>query len=423
MPLVRELIRTDAENLESEVSNRIAKVSGSVTLFIADMREISSIFARSEQAQSSRFLNLAGKLLLEVCEEQDRIYRIGDSTFGVLLTGIESIVHQQMAAEKIGRLQNDAIREMGAAFNSSIRIGIASYPEDANNAVELIHKARIALESAQSLGKNYEIYSKNSASNVSTKWNLQEELAAAIDAKRFQLHYQPKVDTKTGRPVGAEALLRWTNEDGVAVPPDVFIPVACDTGLINELTRYVLTTALLESAQWPDIGYRYNVSVNLEANTVHETDIQNIVSSSLSIFASDNCDLTLEITETTLAVASKQDFRCLNELRAMGVGISIDDFGSGYSSFSYFKDIPATELKIDKSFIDKIMDSDRDRNLVETIVMLAHRFDLSVVAEGVETADQLEALRQMNCDYVQGYYLSKALPNNEIGEWFAKHRA
>ena len=105
----------------------------------------------------------------------------------------------------------------------------------------------------------------------------------------------------------------------------------------------------------------------------------------------------------------------------MGVGISIDDFGTGYSSFSYFKDIPATELKIDKSFIDNILDSDRDRSLVETIVMLAHRFDLSVVAEGVETADQLEALRQMNCDYVQGYYLSKALPNNEISEWLAKH--
>ncbi len=179
MPLVRELIKTDAENLESEVSNRIEKVSGSVTLFIADMREISRILARSEQAKSSRFLNLAGKLLLEVCGEQDRIYRIGDSTFGVLLTGIESIVHQQMAAEKISRLKNDAIREMGAAFNSNIRMGIASYPEDANNAIGLIHKARIALESAQSLGKNYVIYSKNSASDVSTKWNLQEELAAS----------------------------------------------------------------------------------------------------------------------------------------------------------------------------------------------------------------------------------------------------
>lgn len=423
MPPLSELIRTDAENFEIEVSTWIEQVSGPASLFIADMRETSSIFARSGQAQSSRFLSIAGDLLLGLCKEQDRIYRVDDSTFGVLLTGVESIVHQQMAAEKISRLQDDAMREMGAAFNSSFRMGVASYPEDANDAVELIRKARMALESAQSMGTNYSIYSVNSAATVSTKWNLQEELASAIHEKLFRLHFQPKIDTKTGRPIGAEALIRWTNEAGVAVPPDVFIPIACDIGLINELTRYVLTTALVESAEWPDFGYRYNVSVNLEANSVYETDIQDIVSSTLSIFGSDNCDLTLEITETTLVADSKQSFRCLNELRAMGVGISIDDFGTGYSSFSYFKDIPATELKIDKSFIDKILDSDRDRNLVETIVMLAHRFDLSVVAEGVETADQLEALRQMNCNYVQGHYFSKALPNNEINEWLAKNRA
>jgi EAL domain-containing protein (putative c-di-GMP-specific phosphodiesterase class I) len=423
MPSASELIRTDAENFELEVNTRIEEVSGPVSLFIADMRATSNIFARSGQAQSSRFLSIAGDLLLELCKEQDRIYRVDNSTFGVLLTGVESIVHQQMAAEKISRLQDDAIRKMGAAFNASVRIGVASYPEDADDAVELIHKARMALESAQSNSTNYSIFSVNSAATVATKWDLQDELANAIHEKLFRLHFQPKIDTKTGRPIGAEALIRWTNEAGVAVPPDVFIPVACDIGLIKELTRYVLTTALVESAEWPDFGYRYNVAVNLEANSVYETDIQDIVSSTLSIFGSENCDLTLEITETTLIADSKQNFKCLNELRAMDVGISIDDFGTGYSSFSHFKDIPATELKIDKSFIDKILDSDKDRNLVETIVMLAHRFDLSVVAEGVETAEQLDALKLMNCNYVQGHYFSKALPNNEMSEWFAKNRA
>lgn len=423
MQQVRDLIRTDAEHFAPEVNARIEELSDPLSLFIVDMREISGMFARSGQAQSSRFLNNAGELLLGVCRKQDRIYRIGDSTFGVLLTGVESSAHQQMAAEKIIRLQNDAIREMGAPFNSSICMGIASYPEHADNALELIHKARIALESAQSHSTPYVIYSIDNASTVSIKWDLQEELAAAIHAKQLQLHYQPKIDTMTGRPIGAEALLRWTNEANVAVPPGVFIPVACDIGLINELTRYLLTTALIESAEWPDLGYRHNISVNLEANSVYETDIKDVVSSSLSIFGGDNCDLTLEITETTLIADSQQSFRCLNELRAMGVGISIDDFGTGYSSFSYFKDIPATELKIDRSFIAKMLDSNRDRNLVETIIMLAHRFDLMVVAEGVETADELAALRKMGCDYVQGFHFSKALPNNEFREWLANHSA
>ncbi len=420
MQQVRDLVRTDAEHFELEVNARIEKLSDPLSLFIVDMREISGIFARSSQAHSSRFLKNAGDLLLGVCRKQDRIYRIGNSTFGVLLTGVESSVHQQMAAEKISRLQKDAIREMGAPFGSSVYMGIASYPEHAGDATELIHRARIALESARSHGAPYVIYSKDAASTVSIKWNLQEELVAAIAENQFQLHYQPKVNAKTGRPVGAEALLRWTNQANVPVSPEVFIPMACDVGLIDELTRYVLTTALRESAEWPDLGSRHNISVNLEAASLQETDIKDVVSSSLSIFGGDNCKLTLEITESALMADSKQSFRLLNELRAMGVGISIDDFGTGYSSFAYFKDIPATELKIDKSFIDKILESDRDKNLVETIIMLAHRFDFSVVAEGVETADQLEVLRQMNCDIVQGYYYSPALPHNEFCGWLAK---
>lgn len=420
MPEVRDLIHTDAEHFELEVNAHIEKLTEPLSLFIIDMRDISNIFARSGQAQSSRFLKNAGELLLGVCSTQDRIYRIGESTFGVLLTGVESNVHQQMAAEKMSRLQKDAIRETGAAFNASIYMGIASYPEYAGNAIELIQRARIALESARSHDTSYVIFSIDTASTVSTKWNLQEEVAAAIKAKQFQLHYQPKVEIASGRPMGAEALLRWTNKVNEAVPPSVLIPIACDIGLINELTRYVLTTAIRESAGWPDPGYRHNVSVNLEADSLHEIDMKDIVSSSLSIFGGDNCDLTLEVTETTLIADSKQSFRCLNELRAMGVGISIDDFGTGYSSFSYFKDIPATELKIDKSFISKMLDSNRDRNLVETIIMLAHRFDLKVVAEGVETADELDALRQMNCDFAQGYHYSQALPNHAFCEWLAR---
>ncbi len=413
----RDPIRTDAEHFELDVDAWIEKLAGPLSLFIVDMREISGILARSGQAKSSRYLQSVGEQLAGICGEKDQVYRIGDSTFGVLLSSVQSSAHQQMAAEKISRLQNHAVREVGARLNTQIHMGISSYPEHAGDAARLIHRARIALESAQIHGKPYAIYSVDTTSTVSMKWNLQDELAAAIDAKQLQLHYQPKIDITTGRPVGAEALLRWTNEARVAVPPDVFIPVACDIGLMSELTRYVLTTALRESAEWPNLGDRQNVSVNIEASLLHEIDISDVVSSSLSIFGSENIDLTLELTETALVADSKQGFRCLKNLLALEVGIAIDDFGTGYSSFSYFNDIPATELKIDQSFIQKMLESKRDRDLVETIVMLAHRFDLAVVAEGVETADQLEALKQMNCDHVQGYHFSRALPNEAYCEW------
>ena len=420
MSQVRNLIRTDAEHFELEVDAWIRKVAKPMSLFVVDMSEISGIFARSGQAKSSRFLQCVGEQLLSICEETDQVYRIGDSAFGVLLSGVESMIHQQMAAEKISRLQKDAIREVDARFNTPVYMGVSSYPEHANDAVELIHTARIALESARIHSKPYTIFSADTTATIVTKWNLQEELAAAIDTNQLQLHYQPKIETKTGRPTGAEALLRWTNEENVAVPPDVFIPVACDIGLMNDLTRFVLTTALRESAKWPDLGFRHNVSVNIETSLLHQIDMNDVVSSSLSIFGSDNCDLTLEVTEKALVADSKQGFRCLKELRALGVGITIDDFGSGDSSISYFKDFPATELKIDKSLIHKMLDSDEDRNVVETIVMLAHRFDLLVVAEGVETADELEALKQMKCDFVQGHHFSQALPNEEFCEWLVE---
>jgi EAL domain-containing protein (putative c-di-GMP-specific phosphodiesterase class I)/GGDEF domain-containing protein len=420
MSQVRNLIRTDVEHFEFEVDAWIRKIANPLSLFVVDMSEISGIFARSGQAKSSRFLQCVGEQLLSICEESDQVYRIGDSAFGVLLSGVESMVHQQMAAEKISRLQKDAIREVDARFNTPVYMGVSSHPEHANDAVELIHTARIALESARIHRKPYTIYSADTTSTIVTKWNLQEELAAAIDANQLQLHYQPKIDITTGRPAGAEALLRWTNEANTAVPPNIFIPVARDIGLMSDLTRYVITTALREAAEWPDLGYRHNVSVNIESSLLQEIDMNDVVSSSLSIFGSDNCDLTLEVTETALVADSKQGFRCLNDLRALGVGIAIDDFGSGESSISYFKDLPATELKIDKSLIHKMLDSDEDRNVVETIVMLAHRFNILVVAEGVETAGELEALKQMKCDFVQGHHFSKALPNDEFCEWLTK---
>jgi EAL domain-containing protein (putative c-di-GMP-specific phosphodiesterase class I) len=203
------------------------------------------------------------------------------------------------------------------------------------------------------------------------------------------------------------------------VPPDVFVPLACDIGMVNELTHFVLTTALRNAGQWPDTGDRLGISVNLEAQTLQEIDLNEIIKSSLSIWGSDDIDLTLEITETALAADSQDDFQRLGKLRSLGVGISVDDFGTGYSSLSYFTNIPATELKIDKSFVKKMCDCAKSHRLVEAIISLAHRFDLTVVAEGVETAEQLESLKKLKCDIIQGFYVSKAMPHDEFCEWLA----
>ena len=398
----------------------MAEPDAELSVFIVNMKEIHELLARSGEEAGSTFLREAAKLLVRICRENDKVCRIGDCTFGIVLTGVSASVHQTLAAEKIIRLHDGAIRELDIPFQASLCIGIASYPDHSSDAEDLIHKAKMAVEVARSKEEPYFIYSTDSVETLSTKWGMQEELGAAIENKALELHYQPKVSAATGQVVGAEALLRWTNAKGESVPPDVFIPVAVDIGMMNSLTRFLLTTALRQAAEWPDTDNRKNISVNLEAQSVKDSDIADVISSSLSIWGADNCDLTLEITEGALVEDSPSNFQCLNKIRALGVGISIDDFGTGYSSLSYFKNIPATELKIDKSFVANMLESDQDRYLVEAIIWLAHRFDLTVVAEGVERKEEFDLLNELNCDTIQGYLISKPLPHEEFCEWLLK---
>ncbi|NOX68903.1 MAG: EAL domain-containing protein [Gammaproteobacteria bacterium] len=417
---IQELNLTDAAAYEREVQRRLAEPGAQLSVFVVDMGGISKIFARSGQEAATSFLKVVARLLVRVCRQDDKVCRIGDSAFGIILQDVTSPVLLQLAAEKINRLYSAAISEMDVSFQAKVCIGIASYPDHANDAKELLHNARLAAEAADSKGEPYLFYSPESVATLSMKWDIQADLASAIESNALALFYQPKVSIATGRVIGAEALLRWDNGEYGPVPPDVFIPVACDIGMINELSQYVLTTALRNAAEWPKTGERQSISINLESETLQDTEVDEIISSSLSIWGSDHIDLLLEITESALVADSKSNFRRLQSLRSMGVGISIDDFGTGYSSLSYFTNIPATELKIDKSFINDMLECGRSRSLVETIINLAHRFDLVVVAEGVEHPEELSVLAEMNCDVAQGFHIAEAMSHDDYCHWLKK---
>jgi EAL domain-containing protein (putative c-di-GMP-specific phosphodiesterase class I) len=348
------------------------------------------------------------------------VSRIGDCTFGVVLDKVSSPVLQQLAAEKIIRLYEAATREMDASYTLGISIGVAGYPDSAESGAELVHNARVALESACSKGDPYQVYSPESHAALATKWALQDDLAEAIENSAFELVYQPKISIATGRPLGGEALLRWNHKEQGAVPPSIFVPVACDIGMIDQLTDFVLMTALRQASEWPDIGGRHTVSVNLDAQMLENPDIVDVIASKLSIWGDEAVNLILEITERALVVDSKSNFERLNQLRSLGIGISIDDFGTGYSSLSYFKDIPADELKVDRSFISNMHNCDRNRNLVETIISLAHGVGLTVVAEGVESAEELEVLERMKCDAMQGFHCSEPLLHEKFCQWLGQ---
>ena len=417
---VQELNITDAAVFEREAQRRIDQGCDALSAFIIDMSGVSKIFSRSGREANVAFLSAIARLLARVCREGDTVCRIGDSTFGVLFADMDSRVFQQLAAEKIVRLYDSALREMNAAYQSSVCIGVSSYPEHAGNAERLIRNANLALEAAEAKGEPYLIYSAQTVETMTMKWNLQDDLAEAITSQALEIFYQPQIEVATGKVTGCEALLRWRNGEYGEVPPSVFVPLACELGLIDELTKMALTTALQNASEWPNVGRKLAVSINLEPQTLMVADIDKSIADSLSIWGTDKVALTLEITESALVSDSKSNFESLNRLREIGVGISIDDFGTGYSSLSYFTNIPATELKIDPSFISTMCESKRARHLVETIIGLADRFDLKVVAEGVETDEQLALLKQMKCDIAQGYRIAKPLSHQSFCRWLAE---
>lgn len=417
----QELNLTGVKVFEQEVQQILAGDNGVLSVFIVDMSGINKLFARSGSGASTTFLSSVAKLLVRVCRGGDKVCRIGDCTFGIVLGGLDSAILRQLAAEKIIRLYNAAISEMDVAFKADIGIGIATYPDDAGDAAELMHNAGIALEAAGAAGEPYRIYSPESHQTMSMKWALQDDLADAIEKRALELVYQPIVSVTTGRPLGAEALVRWNHQDHGSVPPAVFVQLACDVGLISEVTGFVLTRALTDASEWPDIGEQYSVSVNLEPTMLQVSEIDDLIASSLSIWGNDGFKLMLEITESALVADSKSNFECLNKLRSLGIGISVDNFGTGYSSLSYFKSIPATELKIDRSFISNMHDCSKNRSLVETIISLAHSFGLTVVAEGVECAEEFEMLASMECDAIQGIYCSEPLSHAEFSCWLTKY--
>ena len=417
----REVIRTDSLALEQEVARSMKSSVDPFSLFMVDIGDTGKIFVRSGPEASRNVLVNIATVLQDFCREEDRLWRFGDDIFCILLPGVHKPGHIALAAEKIVRLHSKAVQKFEASLYSKVRIGIASFPHDGNNPAELIHKARIALDSARNAGSSYLSYAPEMGLSIIDHWDLKEELADAISEKTLELYYQPKIDIVSRRPCGAEALLRWSSAKHGAVSPDVIVSLASEMGLMHDLTGFVFTTGLLQAAEWPGIGPELGLSVNLEAPSLRQKETLDMLTKIFSIWGSKERELTVEITEGALVSDSDSNFEGLRQLRTAGIGISIDDFGTGYSSLSYFRTIPATELKIDRSFVSNMLESEHDRHLVEAIIWLAHRFGLTVVAEGVQDTAEIKLLTKLNCDVIQGYYFTKPLPQEEFCRWISRY--
>lgn len=363
-----------------------------------------------------------GRRLSYFLKEESFVARLGGDEFVVVVKYSELDMVSD-SAKFINEILSDTVElsQDGETHELHISgsIGISLYPDDAIEKSALLKKADIAMYAAKETGENtYKFYSELTEPDTIEKLFLEQSLCKAVERDELVINYQPKMDIKTETITGVEALIRWHHPQYGLVPPTEFIPLAEEIGIINEIGEWVLIEACKQNKVWQEFGYpKMRVSVNLSLRQIKGKNFVKTVKKALDISGLDAKYLELEITEGFFMKNSEYVIDLLKELKNMGVYISIDDFGTGYSSLGRLKELPVNILKIDRSFVTNIYCEKINKAIVVAIIELAHSLGLRVLAEGVETIEDLEVLRELHCDEIQGYYISKPLPADEFEEF------
>jgi predicted signal transduction protein with EAL and GGDEF domain len=309
----------------------------------------------------------------------------------------------------------------GVALNVEVSIGIAVAPAHAHDADSLLQRADMALDRARARRGRVEVYSPEYDQSGAARLALLGEVRPALERGEFVLFYQPQLDLASGRVTSVEALLRWRHPQRGMVAPLEFISLIEQTALVGPVTLHVVELALAQLAAWRAEGLEIGISVNLSARNLHEPELAQQIEALLHSHSVPAAALTVEVTESAAMADPDTAVGLLDTLRALGVGVSIDDFGSGHASIAYLAQLPASELKIDRSFVSRMCESPRDEAIVRTTIDLARHLELRVVAEGIETAAVCERLAAMGCDTGQGYLISRPAPAEELTPWLRDH--
>jgi diguanylate cyclase (GGDEF)-like protein len=362
-------------------------------------------------------LREVGNRLHETMRESDTVARLGGDEFAVLLPSVSDAAAAGEAAERIfACLEQDfVIDEIPVDLDASI--GIALYPLHGDEVNTLLQRADVAMYEAKRSHGGHEIYSPEKDPYSPVRLAMVGELRRALRNKELLLHYQPKIDVASNEVHGVEALVRWQHPEHGLLPPSEFIPMAEHTGLIRPLTEYVLSAALGQCRQWQEAGLDLTVSVNLSTRSLLDPNLPDIVTRLLASRAVPPSLLELEITESTIMMDPDHAIDVLRRLDAMGVALSIDDFGTGHSSLAYLRQLPVKELKIDRTFVANMTSNPGDAFIVRSAIDLSHHLGLRVVAEGVEDQDTLVALADLECNLAQGYQISRPVAAEELEQW------
>jgi diguanylate cyclase (GGDEF)-like protein len=354
--------------------------------------------------------------LKSVVRDVDTVVRLGGDEFVLIVTPSPERDAAEQVATRIIEAMRPSVRIAGIEIHTSPSIGIAFYPGDATTTETLLAHADAAMYYAKQRGRNnFQCFMPGMNTATQEKVKLEGDLRLALEQKQFELHYQPKVNTATGVMHGAEALLRWKHPVRGSIPPAEFIPIAEESGLIGSIGAWVVREACRQARAWQVAGLPpLRVAVNLSASQFRQGNIVAMIADALDLAGLEPRFLEVELTESAVMSDPEESIAILEKLSTMGVLVSVDDFGTGYSSMSYLRRFPIDKLKIDKGFISEIISRSEDASIVRAIISLAHSLKLKVVAEGVESTEQLEFLKTLGCDQYQGFHYSKALPVSEF---------
>lgn len=346
--------------------------------------------------------------------------RLGGDEFSALLHGIRDESSAVIVAEKLIGVMEPRFEIKGHSLLMRISLGIALYPEHGADPMMLLQQADMSMYYAKQRGCGYALADHTRHSEALARSELERDLHEAIGNDGLELHYQPKIVLRDMRICCAEALLRWPHPQRGYIPPDQFIPLAEQSGLIHALTRWVLNRALEHCAKWMAAGHWLGVSVNISAANLRDPGLVEEVQAALLKWGVPPMALILELTESAFMDDADRALDVLTRFDAMGVGLSIDDFGTGYSSLSYLKRLPVDEIKIDKSFVMDITSDNNDAIIVRSTIDLAHNMGLKVVAEGAQSEEVLAQLSALKCDMAQGYFISRPIPFEALLPWLVE---
>jgi diguanylate cyclase (GGDEF)-like protein len=390
----------------------------SVALLVMDLDRFKEVNDTFGHHTGDQLLQQLGQRLGSVLRGSDTIARLGGDEFAVLLP-TATFEDARQIAERLLQVLEEPFSLGGLQLEIDASIGIALSPDHGLDAETLLRRADVAMYVAKRSSTGHALYTADQDEHSPMRLAMVGELRRAIDHNELALYYQPKLSLASGQVTCVEALVRWDHPRHGMLGPDVFVPIAEQTGLIRPLARWVLDAALRQCNRWRQDGLDLSVAVNLSMRNLHDPEVVDMSRQLLLRWGIPPARLVVEITESSLMADAARAMEVLGRLRGMGVSVSIDDFGTGYSSLAYLKRLPVDELKIDKSFVAHVATDRNDAAIVRSTIGLAHDLGLSVVAEGIEDHQTLELLAGLGCDVAQGYFISRPLPVVALGDWLA----